>query len=126
MTATTPDDRHYHDGDLWVKVDGDHVRIGITDFAQDQLGEIVFVDVPAVGDRVTRGESLGEIESVKTVSELVSPVSGTVVDANSVLEDQPDVVNASPYDEGWIAVIEVEGDPVAGLLSADEYAQQRS
>ena len=89
----------------WVRVEGDSVVVGITHYAQDQLGEVVFVELPAVGDAVDAGEEMGTLESVKAVSELLSPLSGEVVEANEALEDSPDLVNQSPFDKGWLVKI---------------------
>ena len=107
----TPDDRRYTDQHEWAIIQGSDgtstvVRIGITDHAQDALGDIVFVQVPAVGAVVTRGASISEVESTKSVSDIYAPVSGTVVEANDELADAPQRINEDPYGEGWIAVIE--------------------
>jgi glycine cleavage system H protein len=104
--------------------DGRTIRIGITDYAQVQLGDIVFVELPEVGASVAAGDSLGSIESVKTVSDLYSPVSGRIVKVNEALLDQPELVNTAPYEGGWIAEIEVgeaAADAVGKLLTADGY-----
>ncbi len=113
----------------WVRVEGDSVVIGITHYAQDQLGEVVFVELPAVGDTVEAGEEMGTLESVKAVSEMLAPLSGEVIEANEALEDSPDLVNKSPFDEGWLVKIKgsVEGmdllDPqgYAALLKAEQH-----
>lgn len=109
----------------WALVaEGATIRIGITDYAQHQLGDIVFVELPEVGAKVGAGDSLGSIESVKTVSDLYSPVAGKVTKVNEALLDQPELVNAEPYEGGWIAELEVAGDAaevVAGLLDAEGY-----
>ncbi len=107
----------------WVrKLDDNKVRIGITDFAQDQLGDIVFVELPEVGDELTLDETFGSVESVKTVSELYAPVSGKVLEVNGSLEDSPENVNDSPYDDGWMVVVEMS-DPAEldKLLDAEKY-----
>ncbi len=106
----------------WVKVEGTKARIGITDFAQSELGDIVFIELPEVGDEVTAGVPFGSIESVKTVSDLYSPVTGQVVEVNEELEDNLEWVNESPYEKGWMIVVEMS-DPaeVDQLLSAEEY-----
>jgi glycine cleavage system H protein len=106
----------------WVRVEGDTAIIGITDFAQSQLGDIVFVDVPTVGETVAQHGVFGTIEAVKTVSDLFSPVGGTVTEFNDSLDDAPETINRDPYGEGWIIRIEMS-DPaqVDGLLSADDY-----
>ena len=106
----------------WVRMDGDVATIGITDYAQDALGDIVLLDLPATGTNVSYTEKFGEIESVKAVSELFAPVAGEVVDINSALEDSPELVNDSPYDEGWMLRVRLS-DPseVEKLLDANQY-----
>ncbi|MBP1934647.1 glycine cleavage system protein GcvH [Ammoniphilus resinae] len=106
----------------WVRVEGNKAHIGISDFAQSELGDIVFVELPSVGDEIVQDNSFGSVESVKTVSELYAPVSGKVVEVNSELEDSPELVNSAPYEQGWMIVVEMD-DPsqVDSLLSADEY-----
>jgi glycine cleavage system H protein len=106
----------------WVRVDGDTGTVGITDYAQDQLGDIVFVELPAAGTSVKQMEKFGEIESVKAVSELYSPVTGEVVEANTTLGDSPQLVNDDPYGDGWMLRISL-GDPseIDKLLSAQDY-----
>jgi glycine cleavage system H protein len=107
----------------WVqKLSDTRVRIGITDFAQDQLGDIVFVELPKTGTDIKAEESIGSVESVKTVSDIFSPVTGKVTAVNSTLEDSPEFVNTSPYGDGWMVEVEVSGaDAFDGLLSAAEY-----
>lgn len=106
-----PNELKYSEEHEWVKSEGDNrVRIGITDFAQSELGDIVFVELPEVGDEVTAGEPFGSVESVKTVSELYAPVSGKVVEINKELENSPENVNESPYESGWMIVVEMS-DP---------------
>lgn len=103
---------------------GQTVRIGITDYAQIQLGDIVFVELPEVGSKIAAGDSVGSIESVKTVSDLYSPVGGKITKVNEALLDQPELVNAEPYERGWIAEIEVDGgaaDAVSQLLTPEGY-----
>lgn len=106
----------------WVKVEGNRAIIGITDFAQESLGDIVFVELPAVGDTLAAEEPFGVVESVKTASDLYAPVSGEVVEVNDVPVDSPEVVNQDPYGKGWMVVIEMS-DPsqLDNLLSVDEY-----
>ena len=106
----------------WVSVDGDVATIGISDFAQDQLGEVVYVDLPSVGDEIVAGENFGEIESVKSVSELFTPLSGEIIEVNDALDDAPETVNEDPYGTGWMIKVKM-GDPsqVDSLMSADEY-----
>lgn len=102
----TPDDLKYSEDHEWVRHEDGRARFGITDYAQDALGDVVFVQVPAVGAVVTRGASISEVESTKSVSDIYAPVSGTVVEANDELADAPQRINEDPYGEGWIAVIE--------------------
>ncbi|MDT0004453.1 glycine cleavage system protein GcvH [Listeria cossartiae subsp. cayugensis] len=117
-----PKDLLYTEEHEWVKADGGSYVIGITDFAQDQLGDIVFVELPEVGDTVTKGDSIGSIESVKTVSDFYAPVTGKVVAVNETLEDEPELINSNPYDTGWILKLEeVEEADVTALLSSDAY-----
>ena len=117
-----PSDRKYSNEHEWVVADGDVATVGISDFAQDQLGEVVYVDLPGVGDRLAAGDTFGEIESVKSVSELYAPVTGEVIEVNDSLSDSPETVNQDPHGEGWMIKIRV-ADPteVDGLMSADEY-----
>lgn len=119
-----PDDLRYTDKHEWVsQPDGAGVKIGITDFAQDALGDIVFVDLPEVGATVTAGESFGEVESTKSVSEVYAPISGTVVARNDQLGDHPELINSDPYGAGWLIQLE-PADPsqLDGLLDGPGYA----
>ncbi len=118
-----PEDRRYSEDHEWALVTPEgEVRVGITDYAQDALGDVVFVKLPDVGDAVTAGESFGEVESTKSVSDVYAPVTGTVVQVNLELNDAPNRLNDDPYGEGWICVIE-PADPAAvdGLLDATAY-----
>jgi len=121
------DDLVYSKDHEWAEVKEDKViRVGITDFAQSRLGDIVFVELPEVGASVTAGDSIGTIESVKTVSDLYTPITGTVVKVNEALIDLPELVNEQPYAGGWIAEIEVAEDPaqaLKGLLTPTDYEQ---
>jgi glycine cleavage system H protein len=124
----TPDDRRYTDQHEWALVQGSDggatvVRVGITDHAQDALGDIVYVQLPEVGEEVTPGTAVGEVESTKSVSDIYSPVSGVVAAVNERLADAPETINADPYGEGWLVEIRVEGegDPTAALLDAGAY-----
>lgn len=118
----SPPDRKYTKEHEWVKLDGDTGTVGITDYAQDQLGDIVFVDMPAPGAAVTALQKFGEIESVKAVSELYSPVSGEVVERNDGLEGSPQWVNDDPYGEGWMIRVRLSiASEVDSLMSADDY-----
>jgi glycine cleavage system H protein len=122
---SNPADRRYTAEHEWIKPEGEHHIVGITAFAQDQLGDIVYVELPRVGDRVEAGQAFGVIESVKTASDLYAPVSGEVVEVNGTLVDQPQVVNDDPYTAGWMIKIKVaEPATVEQLLTADQYAEQ--
>jgi glycine cleavage system H protein len=117
-----PDELRYSTDHEWARADGARVRVGITDFAQDALGDVVFVDLPSVGTDVEAGAQLGEVESTKSVSEIYSPVSGRVVEVNSALSDSPERVNEDPYGEGWICEIELsEQGTLENLLDAAAY-----
>lgn len=106
----------------WIRVEGGEAYVGITDYAQSQLGDIVFVEVETEGDNLEAGDTFGSIEAVKTVSDLYMPVSGEVLEFNSELEDQPDLVNKDPYGKGWIIKVKIEDEAqLDGLLSADAY-----
>ena len=102
---STPKELRYSEEHEWVKVEGDKVRIGITDFAQHELGDIVFVELPEVGDELKADEPFGSVESVKTVSELYAPISGKIVEVNEDLSDDPQFVNESPYEKAWMVVL---------------------
>ena len=109
----TPNNLKYSEDHEWVKVDGDTVTIGITEFAQSELGDIVFVELPDEGDEIEKGEDFGSVESVKTVSELYAPVSGEVIEINEELEDSPELVNESPYEEAWMLKIKLSDECLA-------------
>lgn len=117
-----PDNLKYSISHEWVKPEGDVATVGISDYAQSELGEIVFVELPKVGAKFEKGDALGTIESYKTVSDLVCPVSGEVMEVNSTLADSPQFVNESPYDDGWLVKLKLS-DPseVDGLMSAEQY-----
>jgi glycine cleavage system H protein len=125
----TPDDRRYTDQHEWALVQGTDgastvVRVGITDHAQDALGDIVFVQLPEVGEEVAPGSAIGEVESTKSVSDFYSPVTGVVTAVNSALETSPETVNSDPYGDGWLVEVTVpgaDGDPTADLLDAAAY-----
>jgi len=118
-----PEDLKYTKEHEWARHKGGRVLVGITDFAQDQLGDVVYVELPAVGDEVKKGESFGVVESTKAVSELFAPISGKVVEVNDPLVEAPETVNDDPYEEGWMIAIE-PSDPseVAELLDVKAYA----
>ena len=117
-----PDDLRYSSDHEWARLEDGKVRIGITDYAQDTLGDVVFVQLPEVGAKVAAGDSFGEVESTKSVSDVYAPIAGTVVEVNGDLADAPNRLNEDPYGEGWICVVEPD-DPGAldGLLDADAY-----
>ena len=121
---SSPPELKYTRDHEWISIAEDVGTVGITVYAQDQLGDIVFVELPAVGAELTQAAKFGEIESVKAVSELYSAISGTVTEANAALVDNPELVNESPYDEGWMIRIRL-GDPgeLDGLLTAEQYDQ---
>jgi glycine cleavage system H protein len=117
-----PTNLRYHKDHEWVRVEGKQATVGISNFAQDALGDIVFIELPKVGVTVTAGQQIGEIESTKTTSTIYTPVSGTVVKVNKDLKDHPEVVNADPYGKGWMAVIELS-DPAQAetLMTSAQY-----
>lgn len=117
-----PQDLKYSEDHEWIKVEGNTAIIGITDFAQSELGDIVFVELPEEGDDVSKGDSFGSVESVKTVSELYAPVSGSVVAVNEELEDSPELVNENPYEGAWMLKVELSDESeLDNLLDAAGY-----
>jgi glycine cleavage system H protein len=117
-----PDDVRYAESHEWARSEGDKIKVGITDYAQDQLGDIVFVELPEVGDSLEKGEEFGTVESVKAVSELYMPVAGEVVAINETLEDAPEKVNNSPYNDGWMLEIKAENSSeLDDLMDNDAY-----
>ena len=122
-----PKDLKYSKTDEWVRVNGDQAVIGITDYAQDQLGDIVYVELPwDAGQSVKQEEKFGDIESVKATSELISPISGEVVQANEELKDHPELINDSPYEKGWMLVVKMSNpSELNSLMDADQYLQGR-
>jgi glycine cleavage system H protein len=116
--VSTPADLKYTAEHEWVRVVGDHVRVGITDYAQESLGDIVFVTLPAVGTTVSLGDSFGEVESTKSVSDLFAPLGGVVVARNEELDAHPELVNSDPYGEGWMVDIAPEGGVLSALAAA--------
>ena len=120
----TPSELMYTKDHEWVRVEGNVATIGITDFAQSELGDIVFVDVDSVDDELSSGDVFGSVEAVKTVSDLFLPLTGKVVEFNSDLEDQPELLNTDPYGKGWIIKLEVaEGADTSELLTAEQYQE---
>lgn len=119
-----PENVKYSNDHEWIRVEGDVAYVGITDYAQSELGEIVYVDVTTVGETLEAGEVFGSIEAVKTVSDLMMPVSGKILELNADLEATPELVNSDPYGKGWIVKIEItRPDEIDSLLSADQYKQ---
>lgn len=125
MSFEVPDDRRYLESHEWTTVDDDSVRIGVSDFAQDELGDIVFVELPDVGDEITAGGEFGVVESIKAVSDMYAPISGEVLAVNEELFDRPELVNDDPYGDGWmIEVAPSDTDEFEDALDADEYEAQ--
>lgn len=119
-----PQELKYTKDHEWVKIDGDVATVGVTDFAQGELGDIVYVEVETVGETLDREEVFGTVEAVKTVSDLFSPLSGEILEFNESLEDTPEKVNSDPYGEGWMVKIQISNqDEVDDLLSAEEYKE---
>jgi glycine cleavage system H protein len=119
-----PEELRYSPEHEWVRIDGTRVRIGITDYAQDALGDIVFVDLPSVGTEVDQGGQLGEVESTKSVSEIYTPLAGTVAAVNDALNTNPERINEDPYGEGWICELDLaSGADVSSLLDAAAYGE---
>jgi len=120
--ANVPEDLHYSKDHEWVRVEGDVAAVGITDYAQNSLGDVVYVELPKVGEEFAANESFGSVESVKAVSEVFSPVSGKVAEVNEALNDEPEKVNADPYGEGWMIKVRMSSPgEVDSLLTAAEY-----
>ncbi|HEY7063276.1 MAG TPA: glycine cleavage system protein GcvH [Chloroflexota bacterium] len=118
----TPDDRRYSTEHEWAKVDGGEVVVGITDFAQEQLGDVVYVELPNVGDQLKQGKVMGVIESVKAASDLFSPVSGEVVAVNEAAVSEPQTVNDAPYEAGWLVRVRPDStDELQSLMTAEQY-----
>jgi glycine cleavage system H protein len=121
-TMNVPDDLKYTAEHEWIRVEGDMVVIGVTDFAQGELGDVVFIEIETEGEHLSRGDTFGTIEAVKTVSDLYMPVDGEVVEVNPALEDTPELVNSQPFDQGWMIRIKMS-DPaqLEDLITAEEY-----
>lgn len=119
-----PEELKYHKEHSWVKVDGNRAIVGITDYAQESLGDIVYIDLPDTDSPIEADAEIGEIESTKATSSVVSPVSGTIVKVNTELEDTPETINEDPYGKGWICVIEMEDSKeLSSLMDAEEYGK---
>ncbi|HEY9582466.1 MAG TPA: glycine cleavage system protein GcvH [Savagea sp.] len=124
---TTPTQYVYSKEHVWVKEENGQFRLGITQFAQSELGDIVFVELPEVGETIQTGDPFGSLESVKTVSELYAPISGKVVEVNEELDDSPEYVNESPYEQAWMVIVEPsDRTEVASLMSATDYDKMTS
>jgi glycine cleavage system H protein len=122
--VNVPAELKYSEEHEWTRIEGNRVVIGITDFAQHELGDIVFVELPQVGDSLQSGEPFGSVESVKTVSELYAPVSGKVVEVNGALEDAPEKVNQAPYGDGWMVIVELsDASELDKLWSPEKYIE---
>ncbi|MDO9177741.1 MAG: glycine cleavage system protein GcvH [Agitococcus sp.] len=125
--SNTPTDLKYATSHEWARLDGDIITVGITDHAQEALGDLVFVELPEVGDSVNAGDEAGVVESVKAASDIYAPVSGEVVEINPALEDTPELINSDPYGEGWMYKIKVSDlAELDDMMSADEYDAQVS
>lgn len=119
-----PQDLHYAKSDEWVRIDGDIATIGISDYAQDALNDIVYVELPNIGDTLKKGDSFGSVESVKAASDLYTSVGGTVTEANADLEDSPELINSDPYGKGWIVKIKLASAPdLSDLMDATAYTE---
>ncbi len=116
-----PQDRRYAKSHEWVLIDGDIATVGITHYAQEQLGDVVFVELPAVGAALTRDGAMGNIESVKAVSEVFAPVAGEVIEVNAALEARPELLNTDPHGDGWLVRVRVAPGSDTGLMTAAEY-----
>lgn len=123
--SAIPDGLSYTEEHEWVRDDGDLIVVGITDFAQDQLGDVVYVDLPGPGSEVGKGQPFGEVESTKSVSDLFAPVTGTIEERNEALEERPELINEDPYGEGWMVRMRPsDRAELDALLDADGYRQQ--
>ena len=119
-----PEDLRYSESHEWTKADGDNLKVGISDYAQDQLGDIVFVELPEVGDTLDKGAEFGTVESVKAVSELYMPIGGEIVAVNASLEESPELINNTPYTDGWMIEVKLaDNAELNGLMSRDDYVE---
>lgn len=122
-----PDELKYSKEHLWVRIEGDKAVIGISDFAQNALGDVKAIELPAVGDELEQDDSFGTLEARKTVADLYAPISGVVIEVNDELEQTPELMNDDPYDSGWIAVVELgDAEELKSLMSADDYVEHVS
>jgi len=125
MSFEIPDDCRYLESHEWARTEDGTVRVGISDFAQDELGDVVFVELPGEGEAFGREDDFGVVESIKAVSDIYAPVAGTVTAVNEALLDEPELINEDPYGDGWmIAIDPADEDPLGGLLSPEEYREQ--
>lgn len=119
-----PDDLYFAESDEWVRIEGDEATFGISDYAQDALNDIVYVELPEEGDDAEKGETFGSVESVKAASDVYAPISGEIIAVNEDLEDEPELINADPYGQGWMVKVKLSGEPdLSGLMNAQEYAK---
>lgn len=119
-----PKEYYYTDEHIWLSIEEDVIRIGVTDHAQDELGDVVFAEISDIGTSIKANETFGNVESVKTVSELYAPIDGDIVEVNHLLEDQPEYINTSPYDQGWLIVVKPNDiQDVKKLMTRDEYSR---
>ena len=123
MSFEIPDDLRYIESHEWVRDQDGTVRVGITDFAQDELGDVVFVELPDVGDAFDRDEAFGVVESIKAVSDIYAPIAGTITETNDAVIEEPELLNDDPYGEGWLVEIDPD-ESLEALLSPEEYAEQ--
>lgn len=122
----TPTNLKYANSDEWLKLEGGTATVGITDYAQSEIGEIVYLELPEVGRTLAAGEACGVVESVKAVSEIYTPVGGEVTEVNSAAADDPSLVNASPFEDGWLVKLRVDNPDTSALMDADAYASSRT
>jgi len=123
MAWKTPSDLKYLKSDEWVRLEGDAATVGISDYAQDQLNDIVYVELPAVGDTLTKGDRVASVESVKAASDIYTPVSGTVTEVNTALTSSSELVNSDPYGKGWLVKLKVTDAENPALLTAEQYTE---
>ncbi|MDX1993607.1 MAG: glycine cleavage system protein GcvH [bacterium] len=122
-----PEDLKYAKSDEWVRIEGDTATLGISDYAQDALNDIVYVELPSVGDKFAKGESFGTVESVKAASDVYASVAGEVIEVNSALENEPELINSDPYGKGWIVRLRLNGSPdLSDLLDAAAYREHNA
>jgi len=119
----SPNDRRYTRQHEWARADGDRIIVGITDYAQEQLGDVVYVGLPDEGAVIAQGEPMGEVESTKSVSDVYSPVSGTVLEKNADVEGSPELLNSDPYSKGWLVAVKGDASSLEDLLTAEEYEE---